>query len=100
MGRTHGVRTVQDIADQYEPKQYDNPCKCAAKVRLPSVRRRAKIHGKSALPWQVVPLLAAALVLVGIGARRAPAATITTVAGGPGTGPATSLGQRPTSVAV
>src|SRR5207244_13181071 len=49
--------------------------------------------------WRVVPLMAAALVRVGIGAGGAPAATITTVAGGPGTGPATSLGQRPNGVA-
>ena len=51
-------------------------------------------------PWQPAPLLAVALVLVAIGAGRAAAATITTVAGGLGTGQATSLGTYPQSVAV
>jgi len=51
-------------------------------------------------PWQPAPLLAVALVLVAIGAGRAPAATITTVAGGPGTGQATSLSEDPSGVAV
>src|SRR5438046_10243116 len=51
-------------------------------------------------PWQGVPLLAGALVLVGIGPGRAPAAIITAVAGAPGTGPATSVSQRPISVGV
>src|SRR5437773_840096 len=49
---------------------------------------------------QPAPLLAAALVLVAIGAARAPAGTITTVAGGPGTGQATSLSEDPSGVAV
>ena len=86
---SRGLVSGSEVAGSCSGDDGHSP-RCAAKP-TPTAKRTRSRRGR---------VVAATLFVLSVGAGRAPAATITTAAGAPGTGPATSLGQNPSGVAV